>query len=201
MNDQTDNKFDAELLAAAAEMATEVKPERDLWPAIEQAIDQTIHLPVQQERPHRSAWNTVWAQAAAVLLLVGGSSGVTYLTMSSGGDPVSPVVAGGPVLAFQPVSGSFGSQYHLGPAYLDAKRGLEEKLSNQLDRLPSETREAVQANMETIRLAIEDINKSLAEEPDNVLLQKLLLSTYREELALMQHVDGIANSAMYRGDI
>jgi len=197
MNDQTDNKYDDELMAAAAGMATDVKPERDLWPAIEQAI----RLPREQEGSRRSAWNTVWAQAAAVLLLVGGSSGVTYLAMSSGGDTVSPVVAGGPTLVFEPVSGSFGSRYHLGPAYLDAKRGLEEKLSDQLDRLPAETREAVEVSIETIRLAIEDINMALAKEPDNVLLQKLLLSTYREELALMQHVDGIANSAMYRGDI
>lgn len=197
MNDQTDNKFDDDVMAAAAKLATGVKPERDLWPGIEQAIKQ----PVQDARPQRSAWNTVWAQAAAVILLVGGSSGVTYLTMSSSDDSISPVANGGQALVFEPVSGSFGSQYHLGPDYVDAKRGLEENLSEQLDRLPEETREAVQANIETIRLAIEDINKALAKEPDNVLLQKLLLSTYREELALMKHVDGIASSAMYRGDI
>lgn len=194
MNDTNDEKFDDELMAAAARLATEVKPERDLWPEIEQAIT----APAERTR---SVWNTVWAQAAAVLLLVGGSSGITYMAMSGGNDPVSPVVAGETQLAFEPVSGSFGSQYHLGPEYLDAKRELEANLQEELDDLSTETRQEVIANMQTIRSAIDDINKALAEEPDNVLLQKLLLSAYREELALMQHVDSIANSAMYRGDI
>ena len=197
MNDQSDDNFDNELTVAAARLALEVKPERDMWPAIEQAISK----PDDGAIPKRSAWNTVWAQAAAVLLLVGGSSGLTYLTMSGDNNPVSPLMTEGPALVFEPVSGSFGSQYHLGPDYLDAKRDLEANLNEQLERLSPETRDAVQANIQTIRSAIEDINKALAEEPDNVLLQKLLLSTYREELALMQHVDGIAKVAMYRGDI
>jgi hypothetical protein len=197
MNDQTENKFDDELMAAAARIATEVKPQRDLWPAIEEAIN----APVAPATPRRGVWNTVWAQAAAVLLLVGGSSGITYLAVSSAENTVSPVASGGPALVFEPVSGSFGSRYHLGPDYQDAKRGLQENLDEQLERLPAETREAVRANIQTIRQAIDDINRALAKEPDNVLLQSLLLSTYREELALMQHVDGIASTAMYRGDI
>lgn len=193
MNETNDEKFDDELMAAASKLAREVTPERDLWPDIEQAIT------APAERTH-TAWNSVWVQAAAVLLLVGGSSGITYMAMSGGSDPVSPVV-GEAQLAFEPVSGSFGSQYHLGPEYLDAKRELEANLEEELEHLAPETRQEVIANMQTIRNAITDINKALAEEPDNVLLQKLLLSAYREELALMQHVDSIANSAMYRGDI
>ncbi len=193
MNDRFDGNFDDEMMAAAGRLATEVKPERDLWPGIERAIGEPA-------RPQRSVWNTVWAQAAAILLLVGGSSGLTYLAMSGNGDRATTVVT--PIeRLFEPVSGSFGSQYHLGPDYVDAKRDLEAKLDEELNRLTPEARDAVQANMETIRIAITEINKALAEEPGNVLLQELLLSTYREELALMQHVDSIANSAMYRGDI
>ena len=52
-----------------------------------------------------------------------------------------------------------------------------------------------------IRKAIDDINTALAAEPDNDLLQKLLLKTYREELDLMMRVDSITNAAMRRGDI
>ena len=57
------------------------------------------------------------------------------------------------------------------------------------------------SNLNTIRKAIQELNDALAEEPDNVLLQDLLLSTYHEEMALMRRVDGIANSAMRRDDI
>jgi len=191
---ETDNKnFDDELMAAAAELRTEVAPERDLWPGIEQVI-------AQPTTPKRTVWNSVWAQAAAVLLLVGGSSGVTYLAMTDNAQTL-PYVDSGQTLVFQPVSGSFGSMYNLGPDYQDARRSLAAKVDDELSRLTPEEREAVQKNIEVIRTAIDDINKALAEEPDNALLQKLLLSTYREELSLMMRVDGITSAAMRRGDI
>jgi len=117
------------------------------------------------------------------------------------GAETSPVAANGPVLIFEPVAGSFGSMYHLGPDYQDARRSLAAKVDEELGRLTPEERAEVQRNIAVIRTAIEDINKALAEEPDNALLQKLLLSTYREELDLMMRVDGITGAAMRRGDI
>ncbi len=180
-------------MIAAADLATEVKPGRDLWPGIEQAITKPV-------RPARTMWNTVWAQAAAVLLLVGGSSGLTYLALTDNGDVVTPV-AGGPTLVFESASGSFGSQYNLGPGYLDAQRDLAGRLDDELAHLTPEVREAVETNIAAIRTAIAEINVALAEDPDNVLLQELLLSTYREELTVMKQVNGIGLSAMRRGDI
>ena len=192
MNDTDDNNFD-DLMTAAADLATEVKPGRDLWPGIEQAIAKPV-------RPARTMWNTVWAQAAAVLLLIGGSSGLTYLALTDNGDVMTPV-AGAPTLVFESASGSFGSQYNLGPDYLDAQRDLAGKLDDELAHLTPEVREAVETNVAAIRKAIAEINVALAEDPDNVLLQELLLSTYREELTLMKQVNGIGLSAMRRGDI
>ena len=194
MNEKDMSKFDDELMAAASELATEVTPERDLWPGIEAAILQ----PATQAEPVRHSF---FAQAAAVLLLVGASSGLTYLAMSGDSSPVSPVPVDGPDRIFEPVAGSFGSMYNLGPDYQDARRSLSAKVDNELSHLTPEEREAVQQNIEMIRSAIKDINKALAEDPDNVLLQKMLLSAYREELELMMKIDGIRNSAMRRGDI
>jgi hypothetical protein len=193
MNETDDKNFDDELMAAAAGLKTEVSPGRDLWPGIEQAISQPA-------KPARTVWNSVWAQAAAVLLLVGGSSGVTYLAITKDTNVLSPVAAG-PALVFESVSGSFGSMYNLGPDYQDARRSLAAKLDQELSRLTPEERDNVQKNMDIIRAAIDDINLALAEEPDNTLLQKLLISTYREELDLMIRVDGITSAAMRRGDI
>ena len=193
MNEFSDKNFDGELMAAAAGLATEVKPERDLWPDIERAISQPA-------MPARTVWNSVWAQAAAVLLLVGGSSGVTYLALTGDAETVSPV-AEGPTLVFESASADFGSMYHLGPDYQDARRSLAVKVDEELRRLTPEERADVQNNMDVIRTAIEDINKALAVEPDNALLQKLLLDTYREELNLMIRVDDITSAAMRRGDI
>lgn len=193
MNVDDDTRFDEELMARAAKLDASVEPSRDLWPEIATAINAPA-------RPNRSVWNSVWAQAAAVLLLVGGSSGVTYLTMKDGSDSTLPMI-GTQELVFTPVSGSFGSQYSLGPDYQDARRELASRVEERLENLAPETREDVRTNLESIRKAIEDINRALAEEPDSVLLQELLLDTYRDELSLMNKVDGITRAAMRRGDI
>jgi hypothetical protein len=99
------------------------------------------------------------------------------------------------------VSGSFGSMYHLGPDYQDARRGLVAKVDEQISLLSADDRAIVQKNIDVIRTAIEELNTALADQPDNALLQKLLISTYREELNLMMHIDGITGDAMRRGDI
>jgi hypothetical protein len=91
--------------------------------------------------------------------------------------------------------------YNLGPDYQDARRTLAAKLDDELSRLTPEERENVRKNIDVIRVAIEDINRALAAEPDNALLQRLLISAYREELDLMIRVDGITSAAMRRGDI
>jgi hypothetical protein len=194
MNRNDDNRFDDELLAKAKRLSAPIMPERDLWPEIERAI-------TSPARPQRSLWNTVWAQAAAVVVLVGGSSGLTYMTMNDGNDPTVPAVAETPVFVFEQASASFGSQYTLGPDYQDARRGLVSKLDERLVSLSPEARAEVMTNMETIRKAIDDINHALAAEPDNVLLQELLINTYRDELSVMMQVDDIMSAAMRRGDI
>jgi len=193
MNENDDNTFRDELMTRAATLNRGVKPERDLWPEIEQKISEPA-------RPGRSVWNSVWAQAAAVVLLVGGSSGITYMAVHDGSDPTT-VIGGTQTLIFEPVSGSFGSQYNLGPDYQDARRDLAAGFDDKLEVLAPETRADVVANLDAIRKAIKDINKALAEEPDNVLLQELLLDIYRDELSLMNKVDGITRVAMRRIDI
>ena len=194
MNGNDDNIFEDELMARAVQLSEPVMPERDLWPEIEQVIS----APLQ---PERSAWSSVWAQAAAVILLVGGSSGLTYMTMSGGEDATLPIAAEAPAFVFETASADFGSRYTLGPDFQDARRGIAAGLDDRLENLSPETREEVMQNIATIRNAIDDINIALTEEPDNVLLQELLIDTYRDELSMMIQVDGITSAAMRRGDI
>jgi hypothetical protein len=198
MNDRNDPSTDKSgneaLMAAAAALPKEIKPGRDLWPGIEQALART------QPRIEPWNWQGLFAQAAAVILLVGASSGLTYLAVKDGGSQVSPVVTD-VERVFEPVSGSFGSRYNLGPDFLDARNVLAARLEGEMEKLSPESRAAVQKSLDAIHEAIVEINKALAEAPDNVLLQNLLLRTYHEELALMQQVGGISNSAMNRSDI
>jgi hypothetical protein len=181
-----------ELMRAARRLPRGIAPQRDLWPGIEKAI-------AQPARPSRFRWNKVFAQAAAVLLLVGGSSGVTWLAMSQKQQAQPAVAVQG--RQFETVAGNFGGTYNLGPDFMEARDDLAARMNVKLARLSPETRAAVEKNMADIRAAIDEINRALAYEPDNALLQDLLLSAYREELTLMQKVDGLASSVMRRNDI
>ncbi len=180
--------FDDKLMEAARALETEVAPEHDLWPDIENAI----------ARPSRTRWNTVFAQAAAVLLLVGASSGLTYLAMTEK-TPVATLVTDNTGLNYE--RASFGGHYTLGPGYQDARSSLKAQLDEELERLSPEVRAEVEKNIDAIRAAIDEINSALVDEPDNILLQELLLSTYREELSVMMKIDRVANAAMLRTDI
>lgn len=194
MDRNDDDRFDEELMAKAARLATEVSPERDLWPGIEQVIA----APVIERRP---LLTSLWAQAAAIVLLVGGSSGLTYLAMTGDESNTVPSMTSPGELVFEPVSGSFGSQYNLGPDYIDARRVVSVDFEEHLADLSPEARQAVETNVETIRNAITEINRALAEDPDNVLLQELLIETYRDELNIMKRVNVIAGYATVRNDI
>lgn len=197
MNERDDGHTNDELMAKAARLATDVRPARDLWPGIEQGIRAQSGRPAHR----RPAWQTAFARAAAVVLLVGGSSGITWYAMKGGDEQSIPSVADVGPLVFERASADFGGHYSLGPDYTDARRLLTGNLEEQLAVLSPEARQEVLNNMETIRTAIDDINTALADDPDNVLLQQLLLNTYRDELAVMRQVDVISSSAMFRGDI
>ncbi len=182
MNEERDDK----LIAAAKGLATEISPERDLWPGIARTI----------ATPQRSRWTPLLAQAAAVVLLIGGSSGLTYMEVKDR-QQVATVVPSNLVFG----QASFGSRYALGVEYQEAHRDLAAQLDQELARLSPEARDDVETNLQVIRSAIAEINAALEEEPDRALLQDLLLQTYRDELALMQRVGGLTQHVMSRKDI
>lgn len=179
--------FDDKLDRAARQLATEISPDRDLWPGIAEAIE---------DAPRRSRWTPMLAQAAAVVLLVGASSGITYMLMSDGSAPVTQI---SPELVFE--QATFGTDYNLGPEFQEARDGLRAELDAEMERLSPEARENVRANLDLIHTAIVDINAALAEQPDNVALQQQLMRAYREELTLLRRVGGLTRNVMTRNDI
>lgn len=182
MTDELEDKLDK----AARQLATEIRPQRDLWPGIEAEI--TV--------PRRSRWTPVLAQAAAIVLLVGASSALTYVAVK---DNNGPVVNIAPELVFE--QASFGGNYHLGPGFQDARNGLRAALDVELARLSPEASGDVRANLNLIHEAIVEINAALEEEPDNTMLQQKLLQAYREELTLLRRVGGLTRNVMMRNDI
>ncbi len=194
--DFDDRQADDVLMAKARELETAIAPERDLWPEIEASIDADVAT-VPDAGPERGAPRRYLAQAAAVLLLVGASSAITYkLTKTEA--TVSPVVTG---VELPARLASFGGEYPLGPDYGLAHVAVESQLNAMLAHLSPESRAGVEANLQVIRDAIAEINTALESEPDNALLQGLLVRAYREELAVMHKIGGLTHDVMSRNDI
>ncbi|MCJ7591729.1 MAG: hypothetical protein MUO51_10310 [Woeseiaceae bacterium] len=177
---------DDELMQTAAKLSKAISPGRDLWPGISDAI----------ESPAPRRWSPMLAQAAAVVLLVGGSSAVTYLTMK--GNAPAPVIAT-PDMVFEQVS--FGNRYNLGPGFQDARNQLVADLDVELEKLSPESRENIETNLTMVHGAINDMNTALENDPENTVLQERLLRAYREELALLRRVGGLTRNVMLRNDI
>jgi hypothetical protein len=185
------NEQDDKMTMAASQLATEIAPSRDLWPGIEEAIK-------APRAPRQTTW---YAQAAAVFLLVGASSMVTYSVVKydAANTPQAVVQVVPTNLIFE--RAAFGAEHTLESVYGRAAGDLESNLDRELANLSPEAREDVVRNLAVIQQAITDISHALEEEPNNGFLQELLVDAYRNELALMNRVGGITQRVMARKDI
>jgi len=186
---ETDNMENDALTRAASKLASGEQPERDLWPEIEAAIT----------KPQKRSWQLPFAQAAAVVLLVGGSSAVTYVAMQDRTAEVVPQAMVSTALNVEPAA--FGNHFELGPDYEHARADLTKQLQEELESLPPETREDIKRNLASIQTAITEINEAMADQPNNVMLQRLLLNNYRRELEILSGMSGMTTGVMPRTDI
>ncbi len=180
------NEREDRLIAAAGQLATSIEPKRDLWPGIARAI----------EAPRRHSWTPMFAQAAAVVLLVTASSAITWYAVKED-TVVAPEYR--PELIFE--QASFGSGFTLGPGFQEARGMLMADLDAQLLQMSEEERADIENSLAVMHGVIGQINAELEKDPENVYLQEMLLKTYREELALMRRVGSLAKNVMLRNDI
>ena len=184
MTEERDDK----LMADASKLATEISPERDLWPEIEMAI----------QTPARRPGMPWYAQAAAAAALVVGTALITIMLMQPEPPTTSPVVTS---TTFDAEFMSFGEDQVLDSSFADARDSVAADLDVALDDLTPEARAEVERNLAVIRNAVAEIKAALEEEPDSELLQELLADAYRQELDLMRKVGGLTRSVMSRNDI
>jgi hypothetical protein len=182
---------DDKMTMAAKGLATEIAPSRDLWPDIESVIQAP---PVARQTP----W---YAQAAAVFLLVGASSMVTYSVVKyDEPSPPKSVVQVVPTnMTFE--RAAFGSDHTLDSVYGRAAGNVEANMDRELKNLSPEARADVERNLAVIRQAIDDISQALEDAPNNQFLQELLVQAYSNELALMNRVGNMTHRVMARKDI
>ena len=181
---------DTRLDAWLRDLPRSVEPRRDLWPAIEARLE-----PRARRRVPAWAW-----QAAAAVLLVAGSSLLTATLLDDDGASGKMVatpratVATPADVAASAVPATYAAGSQLDPEYLAARRQLTAMLNERIANLPDSTRVKLEQNLAEMRRAAEQINAALAEQPDDPLLQDLLLKTYQDELAVLANVNQLTNA-------
>jgi len=178
------------LMQRARRLPGEIPPRRDLWSDIEARL--RTHEPAVSAG---AGWR--WFALAAAASVIMAVAALTVLHIDR--QPTLPAPA--PVAVSTDFPAPFGPAYSLGPQYQVARAGLAQDLNSRLAALPPETRASVLRNLEAIRAAVAEINAALADDPGNVLLQQLLLTTYQEELAVLADVQDATEKLPKRNEI
>ena len=172
------------------------QPSAQVWQNIQAQIAESAPA-VGQSSSH--AWP--WMRMAAGILLVIGSSVLTYvITQQSAQEKILQAQQSAATQLHQapavPVNQvSFGGR-DLGAEYLRTRKALDAEFQRQIALLPPVARARLERNLADLRRASREISTTLAENPNNPLLQELLLSSYQNELNLLRSVTTLAAPAM-----
>jgi hypothetical protein len=161
------------------ELAKNVPPARDLWPAIAQAIEADRAEGPTPRALTRTRWLPAVGMAAAVALVTFG----VFLGRMMSPDPQT--VAGTTVTQDAP---------GLTPAvmrdanYRKERDALLVEVNKQLKSMPAAERDKLAASLATLRRSISDIEAALGRDPANALLQELLVNSCQEEMRALTAV-------------
>jgi hypothetical protein len=172
------------LLAAASDVPDAMEPPAELWDDVRATLEARRHrvLPSAATTSRRQWMTRPWLAAAAVVLMAV-SSGVTALVMRGAGGlpPATSVSEGRPAAEVLPVSFSRAER-----GYLESVEQLQSLLDAQPDRLSPATRATIERSLVTIDDAIREARGALLADPANRELAELLASTYRHKVELLR---------------
>ncbi len=159
-----------------AELPRSLEPPRDLWPEIE------AQIAAQRVVRVRFGRRALMAAAAAVLVvslvgaayLVGRRQAISAVNVS----PVPPPAASGILAASFAEIGVH--DYHA------VRQQLLDVLERRRDELSPATLDVVLSNLRLIDEAMDEIANALGEDPGNELLMRQLVSTYRQQVNLLE---------------
>ncbi len=196
-------RAEAELDRRIARLPKAVEPGRDLWPDIEAQLDAGA-----ADGDARTVTRYAWWGAAAAAVCAAALLPQLLREAPVSDDPVPMATV--PETSTTGLD-TAGQQLRLrnaavtsmepGPEYRAARAELLALLEGRLAELAPEDREIVVRNIETIRRALEEIDGALQDNPDDPLLQELMLQTYQRELDVMARVNGLAGPARRRTDL
>ena len=161
------------------ELAQNLPPPRDLWPAISAAIEADRAQAAAPARG-RSRWLPAAGMAAAVALVTLGVfigrifAPATNVTVAS-----TPVIQGASDLMPAALRDA---------NYRKQRDALLVEVDNRLKSMPAADRDKVAASLATLRRSIGEIEAALGRDPANALLQELLVSSCQEEMRALTAV-------------
>jgi hypothetical protein len=161
------------------ELAQNMPPPRDLWPAIAQAIEaDKAGAIAPSPAPRRTWWMPALGMAAAVALV---SIGVVIGTRI-GSAPT--LTAANP----QPGNPDVIPTSLLDANYRKQREALLTEVNNRLQTMPAAEREKVAGSLKTLQRSIGEIEAALGKDPANALLQELLVNSCQEEMRALTAV-------------
>ncbi len=172
-------------------LAREIQPERDLWKGIESAIsDSKIVRPDFVAEDHATAppvtlvnWRRVGLFAAAAMLLVAFSSGITAYLVRTPMAPTEGILEPG-LTEFETVAweGFLAAER----SYQSITDALLASLEAQRNELAPETIEIVEHNPRLIDEAIAEARAALERDPANRKLVGKLTDMYRTRVGFLE---------------
>jgi hypothetical protein len=158
------------------ELAQDIPPPRDLWPAIAAAIeaDKAAAAPGSKPNLRRAAWMPAVGLAASVALVAVG----VFIGRGLGPQP-------GPTVAANPVNSSNPAVMPAALRDAEFRKQRDVLLAEaqaRLKTMPAAERDKVAASLATLRRSIAEIEAELGRDPANALLQELLVSSCQEEM-------------------
>jgi hypothetical protein len=161
------------------ELAREIPPARDLWPAISAALQADLSMKAVPGSRRRAGWLPAIGLAASVALVAlgvligmnvkpqpGPVTGGTFATGTTP-QPTSP--------ALVPASVRYTE-------YKNQREKLWTEVEAKLASMSPAEREKVAASLDTLKRSITEIKTALGRDPANALLQELLVNTRQEEM-------------------
>jgi hypothetical protein len=163
------------------ELAQDLPPARDLWPAISAAIEAEKASGRAAAAPRRRAfWMPAVGMAAAVALV---AVGVLI------GRGITPGVVAPPLAGTTQQGNPDVRPAALRDAdYRKQRDTLMVEVNNRLATMPAAEREKVAASLATLQRSIGEIEAALGRDPANALLQELLVSSCQEEMRALTAV-------------
>jgi len=184
-----------DVVAAARELPDRA-PSTDLWGGVAARIGASVPapaaepavVPLASRRPARRVSLAWWQAAAAVVVLVGGSV-VAARVVPFRAPPAGSARAGGTPGAVVVPASQRGRMP--GPRYDSTVAELERAVDLGKGRLDTATVRVIEENLRIIDGAIEQAQRALAADPNNLYLNNHLAGTLKRKIELLRRASSI----------